>query len=285
VYLKDSQTGHLIGPLSSQVQANPGASAGSSQQYLQAKTIFTSGQAGAAFKILSDFLPNVQRQVSALTLGIFRDVNSVKTQAGATISPVFGYRSSGGGFTTAIPAVLTKKWAQDANGNLRTTSGKWFEDATNGRILKIEEIMTASDPTSVTYDPTVAQAVNDQIVNSSYNPSAFVSMLSYGPDAATGFTVDSTAANSIEQLRSSFSNPLSVIEGNIATTISGWKNLDKTNQVVSAQLSTQQQSISGVNLDEEAANLVKFQQMYGAASKVMQSANQMFNMLLNMLSA
>jgi flagellar hook-associated protein 1 FlgK len=76
-----------------------------------------------------------------------------------------------------------------------------------------------------------------------------------------------------------------VIEGNIATTISSWKNLDKTNQVVSTQLSTQQQSISGVNLDEEAANLVKFQQMYGAASKVMQSANQMFNMLLNMLSA
>ena len=294
VYLKNSQTGNLVGPLSTQVQANPGASSGSSQQYLQAKTIFTSGQAGAAFKILSDFLPNVQRQVSALTLGIFRDVNSVKTQAGATISPVFGYQSSGGGFTTAIPAVLTKKWAQDANGNLLTTSGKWFEDAANGRILKIEEIMTASDPTSATYDPTIAQAVNNQVgpqvingqvVNTNYNPSSFVSMLSYGPDAATGFTVDSTAANSIEQLRSSFSNPLSVIQGNIATTISSWKNLDKTNQVVSTQLSTQQQSISGVNLDEEAANLVKFQQMYGAASKVMQSANQMFNMLLNMLSA
>jgi flagellar hook-associated protein 1 FlgK len=284
VYLKDSQTGYLVGPLSTQVQANPGASAGSSQQYLQAKTIFTSGQAGAAFKILSDFVPNIQRQVSALTLGIFRDVNSVTTQAGTAISSVFGYQSSGGGFTTAIPAVLTKKWAQDANRNLLTTSGKWFEDATNGRILKIEEIMTASDPTSTTYDPTVAQVVNNQVAGSSYSPSSFVSMLSYGPDAATGFTVDSTAANSIEQLRSSFSNPLSVIEGNIATTISGWKNLDKTNQVVSTQLSTQQQSISGVNLDEEAANLVKFQQLYGAASKVIQSANEMFNMLLNMLS-
>ena len=276
VYLKNSQTGHLVGPLSSQVQANPGASAGSSQQYLQAKTIFTSGQAGAAFTMLSDFLPNVQRQVSALTLGIFRDVNSVKTQAGTAISPVFGYQSSGGGFNTDLPAALQSNWTK--------TDGKWSQGA-GGRALTIEEIMTASDPTSASYNATIAQAVNNQVPNKSYDPSSFVSMLSYGPDAATGFTVDSTAANSIERLRSNFSNPLSVIQGNIATTISGWKNLDKTNQVVSAQLSTQQQSISGVNLDEEAANLVKFQQMYGAASKVMQSANQMFNMLLNMLSA
>lgn len=294
VYLKDSQTGHLVGPLSTQVQANPGASS-TGQQYLQAKTIFTSGQAGAAYKMLSDFLPNVQRQISALTLGIFRDVNSVTNQAGATINPVFAYQSSGGGTTTAIPSILTTKWAQDANGNLKVdASGKWYQDSTNGRILKIEEIMSGSDPTSSTYNATVAQVVNNQVpsqlVNgqlqsTSYNPSSFISLLSYGPDAASGFTVDGAAANGIEQLRSNFSNPLSVITGNISSTISSWKNLDKTNQVVSGQLSTQQQSVSGINLDEEAANLVKFQQMYGAASKVMQSANQMFNMLLSMISA
>jgi flagellar hook-associated protein 1 FlgK len=154
--------------------------------------------------------------------------------------------------------------------------------------------MSGSDPTSSTYNATVAQVVNNQVpsqlVNgqlqsTSYNPSSFISLLSYGPDAASGFTVDGAAANGIEQLRSNFSNPLSVITGNISSTISSWKNLDKTNQVVSGQLSTQQQSVSGINLDEEAANLVKFQQMYGAASKVMQSANQMFNMLLSMISA
>jgi flagellar hook-associated protein 1 FlgK len=38
-------------------------------------------------------------------------------------------------------------------------------------------------------------------------------------------------------------------------------------------------------LDEEAANMIKFQQLYGAASKVMQTANQMFMTLLSAMNA
>lgn len=284
VFVKDSQTGHLIGPLSTNIKANDNAGS-EGQQYLKPKTVFQSGQIGATFQILSDFLPDVQRELSALTLGIFRDVNSIKTKDdAATISPVFGYKASGGGFTTAVPTALTTKWAQDANGNLLTTSGQWYPDSTNGRVLKIEEIMTASDPTSASYNAAIAAAVNDQITNSSYGVSSFVSMISYGADAALNFSIDAVAANRIEQLRSKFSNPLSLITSNIASTVSSWKNLDKVNEVVGKQLSDRRESISGINLDEEAANLVKFQQMYGAASKVMQTANEMFNMLLNMLS-
>lgn len=43
-----------------------------------------------------------------------------------------------------------------------------------------------------------------------------------------------------------------------------------------------QQSASGVNLDEEAANLIKYQQVYQAAAKVLQTANTMFDALLNL---
>jgi flagellar hook-associated protein 1 FlgK len=41
-------------------------------------------------------------------------------------------------------------------------------------------------------------------------------------------------------------------------------------------------SISGVNLDEEAANMMKFQQAYMASSKVMQAANDTFNTILQL---
>lgn len=41
-----------------------------------------------------------------------------------------------------------------------------------------------------------------------------------------------------------------------------------------------QQSESGVNLDEEAANLIRYQQAYQAAGKVIQTANQLFDVLL-----
>lgn len=41
------------------------------------------------------------------------------------------------------------------------------------------------------------------------------------------------------------------------------------------------QDVSGVNLDEEAANLIKYQQAYQAAAKVLQLAKQMFDSLLS----
>jgi len=41
------------------------------------------------------------------------------------------------------------------------------------------------------------------------------------------------------------------------------------------------QNVSGVNLDEEAANLMKYQQAYQAASKIMQVADTIFNSLLS----
>jgi len=41
-----------------------------------------------------------------------------------------------------------------------------------------------------------------------------------------------------------------------------------------------QQSVSGVNLDEEAANLVRYQQAYSAAAQVISTANKLFDSLL-----
>jgi flagellar hook-associated protein 1 FlgK len=61
--------------------------------------------------------------------------------------------------------------------------------------------------------------------------------------------------------------------------------LDVTSQAQSnmaAQTLASQQSISGVNLDEEAANLMRYQKAYQAAAKAMQIANTMFDALLGL---
>lgn len=47
-----------------------------------------------------------------------------------------------------------------------------------------------------------------------------------------------------------------------------------------AQATASQQQVSGVNLDEEATNLLKYQQAYQAAGKVMQIASTLFDSLL-----
>ena len=52
-------------------------------------------------------------------------------------------------------------------------------------------------------------------------------------------------------------------------------------QRVLDQATASHDSISGVNLDEEAANLVRFQQAYQAAAQVISTANSLFDTLLN----
>ncbi|WON73592.1 flagellar hook-associated protein FlgK [Nitrosospira sp. Is2] len=62
------------------------------------------------------------------------------------------------------------------------------------------------------------------------------------------------------------------------------RELEVTSESQAALLSQTkavQQSESGVNLDEEAANLLRYQQAYQAASRVIQTANQMFDALLD----
>ncbi|WP_308511965.1 flagellar basal body rod C-terminal domain-containing protein, partial [Yersinia pseudotuberculosis] len=46
-------------------------------------------------------------------------------------------------------------------------------------------------------------------------------------------------------------------------------------------LTTEQQSISGVNLDEEYGDLQRFQQYYLANAQVLQAASTLFNALLS----
>jgi flagellar hook-associated protein 1 FlgK len=49
---------------------------------------------------------------------------------------------------------------------------------------------------------------------------------------------------------------------------------------ISASLDKQKTSISGVNLDEEAARMLQYQQAYQAAGKMMQIAQSIFETLL-----
>ena len=50
--------------------------------------------------------------------------------------------------------------------------------------------------------------------------------------------------------------------------------------VVHEQAVETRDKVSGVNLDEEAASLIRFQQAYQASAKVMQTASQLFDAVL-----
>ena len=59
------------------------------------------------------------------------------------------------------------------------------------------------------------------------------------------------------------------------------KTTSETQTNVVTQLTNRQQSVSGVNLDEEYANLQRYQQYYMANAQVLQTASAIFDALIN----
>jgi flagellar hook-associated protein 1 FlgK len=84
--------------------------------------------------------------------------------------------------------------------------------------------------------------------------------------------------NGVNTLRSSFNQFISSI-GSQSYQLKVQSTFDQT---VMSKTSQALDNYSGVNLDEEASNLIRYQQAYQASGKVMQIAKQMFDSLLNM---
>lgn len=61
-------------------------------------------------------------------------------------------------------------------------------------------------------------------------------------------------------------------------------NLDQSKGIV-AQVKTLRDRVSGVSLDEEATNMIQYQQAYEASAKVIKASDDMFNSLLSMLKS
>ena len=55
------------------------------------------------------------------------------------------------------------------------------------------------------------------------------------------------------------------------------------NESVLATAKAARDSVSGVSLDEEAANLIKYQQYYTASSQIIKAAQTIFSTLINSL--
>jgi flagellar hook-associated protein 1 len=86
----------------------------------------------------------------------------------------------------------------------------------------------------------------------------------------------STQFNGSTTLTSAYANYVNSV-GNTATQLQASST---SQQSLVTQLTSQQQSVQGVNLDEEAANLMQYEQLYQANSKVIQTAATLFQTLI-----
>lgn len=77
------------------------------------------------------------------------------------------------------------------------------------------------------------------------------------------------------------SQAYATIVSSVGNKTSSLETTSTSQKSVVSQLTQRQQSVSGVNLDEEYANLTKYQQYYMANAQVLQTASTVFNALIN----
>jgi flagellar hook-associated protein 1 FlgK len=80
--------------------------------------------------------------------------------------------------------------------------------------------------------------------------------------------------------RETFSQSLAISTSDVGAKASSAALVADTAEALYTQAYNRNQEISGVNLDEEAANLMKFQQAYQASSQIISIANTIFDTLL-----
>ncbi|RQZ66341.1 MULTISPECIES: flagellar hook-associated protein FlgK [Burkholderia] len=161
--------------------------------------------------------------------------------------------------------------------------------------------VTINTPTdSVPYDPTTgaamtmsgtaAGAMNGVTVTLSGTPSDGDSF-TIGPYA--GGTSDGSNALALSKLvnaktlgggTTTLTGAYANYVNNIGNAASQLKSSSTAQTALVGQITSAQQSVSGVNQNEEAANLMQYQQLYQANAKVIQTASSLFQTVLGLFS-
>ena len=188
------------------------------------------------------------------------------------------------GANTGTGTVSSGTVLNAANPSLLTTTTIQFNTATTYSI-------NGSGPPYSTYSPGANISANGWQVQISGTPAAGDSFTVKSNAGATGDNrnallgakqqTDLVLANGTLSINDSVSALITGI-GSQAQQI----NTAQTAQTaVNTQAVNNQQATSGVNLDEEAAKLLQWQQAYGAAAKALQIGNSLFQSLLTAVQA
>ncbi|AMO48995.1 flagellar hook-associated protein FlgK [Kosakonia oryzendophytica] len=165
------------------------------------------------------------------------------------------------------------------------TSFNVTPDSTDGS-LNFDGLKVSVSGTAAANDSFTVKPVSNAIVNMSVaiTDESKIAMASVAGDGAS----DNRNGQALLNLQSAkkvggnktFTDAYATLVSDVGNKTSTLKTSSTTQTNVVTQLSNQQQSISGVNLDEEYGNLQRYQQYYLANAQVLQTASTLFNALL-----
>ena len=269
----------------------------------------TTGSLGGLLTFRSQDLDQARNTLNQMALA-FADAMNTQHQAG------FDANGDKGGklFDFGSPAVLSNGKNTGSASVTATMTDSTKVQATN---YKVEyngtdwTITRLSDNTSFTAQPDTSgnlsfDGLNVNISGSANNKDSFIvkpvndviinmdvtisdeSKLAMASANGSGAS-DNTNGQKLLDLQSArlvggnktFNDAYASLVSTVGSTTASLKTSSETKVNVVTQLTKQQQSISGVNLDEEYGNLQRYQQYYLANAQVLQTASTLFDALIN----
>ncbi len=139
--------------------------------------------------------------------------------------------------------------------------------------MGINTFFTGSDSTNIGVNSAVSQ-----------NPQLFASAQGGGPsDGSNALALSQFASNPISGLNGqSLNGYYNSIITDIGNKASAESAMSTSLNDYTQSLTSQQQQISGVSLDQEAIQLMQYQQSYTASAKMVTTVDKLFQTLLNM---
>ena len=228
---------------------------------------FTAGSSGATATQVASAFANVTNGMTNIELNSSKNLG---TSAGGTFSAgsINGWNSGSpsGAFvsftSTTSNLNLANLSASGSTGIDLPTISTWKEGY-SGNSVFLANKLTAENFISI--------APNDPLMY-------------YNSGDVLNPKISSINANAAQLKSAHLGNVVADLVTDVGVQVATWKNSQKVNDTVLDNLKEQRDQLSGVNLDEEAANLLKYQQLYSASTKILQTGNQMFNTLLAIMN-
>jgi flagellar hook-associated protein 1 FlgK len=271
--------------------------------------LITSGSLGGLLTFRSQDLDQTRNKLGQLAL-TFADAFNTQHKLGydvdgaqgtdffsfGTPSTLSNAKNTGG--ATLTTSINTSKDVQATDYKLVKTDAGWnvtrlsdntsfaVTPETDGSLmfdgLKITVSGTADKNDSFTVKPVVNTIVNMDVAITDESKVAMAAAADSGEsDNKNGQALLDLQSSKVVGGSKTFNDAYASLVSYVGTTTSTLKTSSTTQDNVVTQLSNQQQSISGVNLDEEYGNLQRYQQYYLANAQVLQTASTLFDALLN----
>ena len=208
---------------------------------------------------------------------------SVLLTSPSQIASAAAVQTAAASANTGTGTIAAATVTDPANANLQAATTITFTSPTTYQV--------GGDPTTYTYTPGSAISANGWTTSISGSPAAGDTFTvssnagNVGDNANLFAMIDGLNASALNGGTTSLTGAASSLLSQVGAQTQQAQSNASAQQAVNSSATDAVNNLSGVNLDEEAANMVKYQQAYQACAQMIQASTAMFNTLITAIQS